>query len=193
MKKISCSLLLVLATIGCIESVFAQAKKELAPKYNRFILNDGKQVIYSEFTSKGKKVNDFKYYYSFDANDVKITRGAYSGKLLHGTYSKYYYPDKILCERGAFRFGLRVGKWKEWYPNGEYVAITGWRSGYRHGKFLIFNQQGKIIEKGAYRKNKFHGKIEKMQGDSTVVVRYKNGLEIRSDSSKMRIKKNEHK
>src|SRR5581483_10726142 len=40
-------------------------------------------------------------YYWYDAGDIHITEGGYSGKLLNGLYTEYY-PDKNLKQQGAF-------------------------------------------------------------------------------------------
>src|SRR4051812_4990317 len=70
-------------------------------------------------SDKKVKAQDDKYYHWYNSNDIKITRGGFSGKLLHGHYTEYYL-NKNLKEKGQFKNGLKTGEWKSWYLNGEY-------------------------------------------------------------------------
>jgi antitoxin component YwqK of YwqJK toxin-antitoxin module len=68
-----------------------------------------------------------KIYYWYSNNQIKTTRGGYSGKLLHGFYTDFY-ANNSLKEQGRFKMGLKVGEWKAWSGEGLLVVTT-----YKHG------------------------------------------------------------
>lgn len=67
-------------------------------------------------------------YHSYVQDSIIVTRGAVAGKVMHGAYTLYY-PDKNLMEQGNFKYGLKTGEWKTWFPGGELKQLTNWKDG----------------------------------------------------------------
>ena len=118
-----------------------------------------------------------KTYYWYSSNQIKITQGGFSGKLLHGLYSNYY-ENKNLQEQGNFNMGLKSGEWKNWTEDGTLISAVNFLNGVTEGDFYKYDNQGKLIEKGRNVNGKVDGSFVKYQGDSTLSVRYKNGIVV---------------
>jgi hypothetical protein len=149
---------------------------------NRVILNHKDSIVYAHLMPseehKKVKANDRYKYYWYANHDIKITRGGFDGKLLHGVYTEFYH-DKELKVKGNFKKGLKTGTWKSWYKNGQLTAIEHYKKGFRQGSFTQFDDGGNIIYKGKYKKDKLNGKQKVFfkTGDP-VIKKYKNGVEI---------------
>ena len=118
-----------------------------------------------------------KSYYWYSGNQIKITQGGFSGKLLHGLYSSYY-ENKNLQEQGNFNMGLKSGEWKNWAEDGKLISDVTFLNGIPDGDFYKYDNQGKLIEKGRNVNGKLEGAFVKYQGDSTLSVNYKNGVVV---------------
>lgn len=94
-------------------------------------------------TSHQPRVKEDRTYYWFKNREVHFTKGAYAGKLLHGSYESFYKSNQ-LKERGEFKFGLKDGLWVEWYENGEIKSETNWRNGVLEGTKKIYAQDGAV-------------------------------------------------
>lgn len=95
-------------------------------------------------TNHQPRVKEDRTYYWFKSREVHFTKGAYSGKLLHGSYESFYKSNQ-LKERGSFKFGLKDGLWVEWYENGEVKSETNWKNGLLDGEKRIYDKEGKSI------------------------------------------------
>lgn len=160
--------------------IFGQSFSKLPIVNNRVIVNFYDNTVYMEILTKKtkKKASDDKFYYWYSANDIKRTRGAYEGKLLHGKYSDFYI-NKNLKEKGRMKYGLRVGTWKSWHPNGEYKNITYWRRGKAVGVFRDYNEDGEVIRKGRYRNGEISGKVKVYEADGSIEkIKYRNGKPV---------------
>jgi hypothetical protein len=138
-------------------------------------------VVYAEVLQSGEKIKPQEelFYYWYSANDIKKNRGDYEGKLLHGRYTSYYYPDKNLREKGVFQYGLKTGIWKGWHANGEIHEITRWKHGQKRGRFRVFDQEGRLIRTGKYTRDQLHGKVKIYHsGDSTETQKFRYGKRI---------------
>jgi hypothetical protein len=158
--------------------IIATAQKGFElPSGQRVVLNYIDHVVYANILHEESKihVNDNKYYYWYNANDIKITRGGYDGKLLHGNYTEYY-PNKNLKQKGEFKYGLKVGEWREWNISGEFDQISNWKKGVMHGRYRIYDTKGKLIKSGRYINGVLHGKQRTYMSDNTVQsLTYKKG------------------
>ncbi|HSY61324.1 MAG TPA: hypothetical protein VK796_05575 [Cytophaga sp.] len=180
MKKLKYVIALLTLILSSVQ-VFSQDEyyKQVAG-YNRVIIPTKDSVIYAWFyrNDDGNEINanEDKYYYWFAQNDIKKTRGGYDGKLLHGDYIVYY-PNKDLCTKGLFKYGLKTGSWKSWYQGGEIKSKEKWRKGEiigtayfylpngkiqsvrksldHKGSAIVwdYNEQGKLLSKKYYKKN----------------------------------------
>ena len=68
------------------------------------------------------------FYYWYGSNEIHVTQGGFSGKLLNGQYTEYY-PNKNLKEQGQFKKGLKNGLWKAWNGDGLLLSTTKWNNG----------------------------------------------------------------
>ncbi|WP_052496118.1 toxin-antitoxin system YwqK family antitoxin [Pedobacter lusitanus] len=118
-----------------------------------------------------------KSYYWYSNNQIKITQGGFSGKLLNGLYSSYY-DNKSLQEQGYFKMGLKTGEWKSWTEDGQLISDVTFYNGVPEGDFYKYDGHGKLLEKGRNVNGKLEGEFVKYQGDSSVSVKYKNGVVV---------------
>lgn len=114
-------------------------------------------------------------YFWFSSGRIHQTNGGYDGKLLHGEY-KVTDEEHRLLEQGNFRMGRKWGYWYTWYPNGKLRSLTRYRS--RHDTQFIeeYDARGNWSRKGYIKNDLFTGQQQVRIKDSTVVVRYKNGI-----------------
>ncbi|MDF2456904.1 MAG: hypothetical protein K0R51_2897, partial [Cytophagaceae bacterium] len=157
---------------------------------NRVILNHKDSIVYAHVLPvddhKKVKPKDKYRYYWYAAHDIKITRGGFDGKLLHGIYTEFYH-DKELKVKGTFKKGLKKGSWKSWYRNGQLTEILHYKKGFRHGTFTQFDQDGNTICKGKYKKDKLNGRQKVyVSGGDVVIKKYKNGKEIVAKPKKVK-------
>jgi antitoxin component YwqK of YwqJK toxin-antitoxin module len=125
--------------------------------------------------SELKVVYPDRSYYWFASNQLKITQGGFSGKLLHGSYRDFY-TDASLKEQGQFNMGLKVGQWKQWTKEGNLIAQTTYLAGKPEGRFYKY-EEGRLVEEGFYRNGLVNGKLKKyMTKDSTQTSTYKHGV-----------------
>jgi hypothetical protein len=115
-----------------------------------------------------------RQYYWFSGNQINITQGGYSGKLLNGDYEDLY-NNKNLKTTGAFEQGLKTGTWKNWTEEGILKDQFSFHAGQKNGPYFKYDSLGKVIEKGFYQDDLLNGKQETVSGDSTTVVYYKQG------------------
>lgn len=153
----------------------------------RVVVNFSDKVVYAEVLPSGKKVNtnDHSYYYWFNSNDIKRTKGGYDGKLLHGQYTEFYL-NKNLKVRGNFRYGLKNGNWKAWYYNGELSEVISYKKGKLSGKFFRYDEAGKLKQKGSFLNDQLHGKVYTYSGDTFSVLTYKKGEVVQEKEKKQR-------
>ena len=89
--------LFLLLTSSMIMAQSTMGQKDIGnmtiPINQRVILNFTDHVVYAEvlMVENKVKVQDDLYYFWYSANDVKMTRGGFDGKLLHDT-SRYFVP-----------------------------------------------------------------------------------------------------
>lgn len=94
-----------------------------------------------------------KFYYWLKTQEVHSTQGYSSGLLLHGEF-KAFHKNKQLSQRGFFQKGLKNGEWLYWNRNGVLICIEHWRSGEKYGIEKRFNDDGNLIGKTKFKRNK---------------------------------------
>ena len=153
MLILQCSMLYALAG-------YAQKEIEI-PVNHRVVINFQDHIVYADTLASERKFKpkSGKYYFWYNANDIKRTRGGYDGKLLHGSYTEFF-PDKNLRQKGLFRYGLKKGVWKTWYHSGEIQSVVRWRKGRMQGWFKYYDETGKLVKQGKHKDDLEHGKID---------------------------------
>lgn len=115
-----------------------------------------------------------KNYYWYSNNSVKVTQGAFAGKLLNGIYIASY-SNGNLKEKGVFILGLKDGEWKSWDENGILLNSKIYKKGILNGAFNNF-EDGKLKESGSYKNGSMHGPVKiYAKQDSIVIIKYKEG------------------
>lgn len=137
-------------------------------------------IAHTEPVEKVSLLND-RLYYWYGGNQISITQGGYSGKLLNGDYQDIY-GNKNLKESGIFKEGLKTGIWKNWTDEGVLKDEFTFHKGKRKGTYFRYDQHGKVAEKGNFQDDLLNGKQEIMKSDSTVVVYYKQGKAVQKKS-----------
>nr|WP_295929054.1 hypothetical protein [uncultured Dyadobacter sp.] len=156
----------------------AQESSNVAGMGLRVTIHTDTTVTQAQVMPGGRKIKTAEsvLYHWYSSNHIHMTRGGFGGKLLHGKYARFRYPEKGLLEQGAFWKGRKNGSWKSWYGNGEMKQNVRWKNGRMHGHFYEYNNAGEIIRAGRYRKDKLHGLLKTYyRVDSLEIRRFKKG------------------
>ena len=133
-----------------------------------------KNFRYEFYTiNKSISIKHNREYFWFKGGLIHKAEGGISGQLLHGEFKKFYHSNQ-LAEEGNFKYGLKVGLWKNWFENGTIKSTQYWNSGLQTGLYYVYDASGNTIEKGNYKKGKKHGNWINFVSKDTVM--YKNGL-----------------
>lgn len=151
-----------------VSSVYGQDKLLKQTVQDRIAINQPDSHIVAGVLPFGKKVkvNNELLYYWYKADRIRVTRGGYDGKPLHGEY-KQFDGNQNLKEKGTFKKGLKSGTWKTWYPNGELKDVSNWKNGIRHGASTTYSIDHRLLQEQTYRKDKLLIKPIKSLTDTT--------------------------
>ncbi|MCH5718184.1 toxin-antitoxin system YwqK family antitoxin [Niabella hibiscisoli] len=127
-----------------------------------------------QVTDDNRRTNQGLFYYWFKSGRIHKTQGGYYGKLLHGNY-KVVDRDRHLLEEGQFKKGQKTGLWRSWYTDGVLQSTRRKRFGFWNNSYAIkeYDANGNTIKSGFENKDLFTGYQVNLQGDSSVVTRYK--------------------
>jgi len=147
--------------MACLFSLNAPAQNDFNFKdpttgiSNRVYVQYTDSIVETFYYRGGKKIktNDELLYFWYAARDIKHTRGAFEGKLLHGKYTMFYY-NKDLLAKGEFKYGLKYGVWKSWYKGGEIKKKEKWCKGRIVGTAYYYSAAGVIQQKKKYTDKK---------------------------------------
>ncbi len=165
-----------------------------------------KRVVSEQF-----KLESGKRYYWYLKNEIHSNIGGFYGNLLHGSF-EILMKNELNC-KGQFDEGLKTGKWKYWFSNGTYSAITEWKEGLKNGvqklfyssgiikssfnfknnlengSYQLYDDKGKLKEQGKYKEGLKSGKIITYNNGERQIEQYKNGEEIIPKPKKLKEKK----
>jgi hypothetical protein len=171
--------LLVLFILGLSLTIKAQ-KNDID-----FSINDYKhtinfvdhKIVFQVRPINEPKSNDpIKKYYWYSNNQIQITQGGFSGKLLNGNYSDFYMNNN-LKEKGVFKAGLKEGEWNTWSTEGVLMEKVNYKQGILNGQFFKYDKAGNLEQEGNYDAGKLNGVFKTYHGlDSVALVKYKDGL-----------------
>jgi hypothetical protein len=123
-----------------------------------------------------KKPSLKKSYTWYMKNSIQVTQGNYDGKLLHGSYSRFYCKTNLLAAKGVYKYGLKEGVWYEWNGNGTLSSNVKYKKGFKKGKAMFYDSSGNMIEKCRFKNDKKHGKsYSYIDGVEQKPVKYKKG------------------
>lgn len=86
-------------------------------------------------------------YASFYRDSIYQTQGGYQGYVLHGRYIERH-ANSGLRVLGAYRHGLKRGKWYYWDKEGKLRKEERWQYGQLSGRFFIYGTDGSILQAG---------------------------------------------
>lgn len=189
--KIPFFVLLLLLSSNYTQAQFEKEEKKLLKSdsndEHNISLLDGNTMIHARVTRKTHKAKEDKFleYYWYKGNKIHITQGGFDGKLLHGDFKVYYENTGDLKRKGEFKYGVRVGTWKEWYPNGKLEKVIEWKKGLQHGLVMEFDSLGRTTMEGNYKKGEKHGWFEYYDSEGKTVkrIKYRNGEEKKSEGT----------
>lgn len=95
-------------------------------------------------------VDPAKTYHWIKGQDLHVTQGGYSGRLLHGECTTFH-PGGQLREQGRYDKGVKDGAWHTWQANGILVSVEQWRKGRLHGRSLFYDPSGVPVRAEVYR------------------------------------------
>lgn len=171
--------IILLQIFGLVLFASAQNTKSYfdANAYHHTINYDDHKIVFQVIPADqavGEIDLDKKYTW-YSSNQIRITQGGFSGKLLHGGYSDYYL-NKNLREQGLYYKGLKTGLWKNWLENGILESTVTYAAGVATGRFKKYDASGQLSEEGKYSNGVVNGRLKKYVGkDSVQLVKYKDG------------------
>lgn len=163
-------------SICCANVLYAQKLPDFG--LDRVRLTEAERTITAELlpVKHEPSIETDRSYYWYSGNQVQITQGGYSGKLLNGRYNEYYL-NKNLKEQGEFKAGLKIGLWRSWNENGSLAQVINWKNGLRSGDFSVYDESGKPKQAGTYSHDQLDGKlVTYVSKDSVLTEKYKNGV-----------------
>lgn len=173
LKSTKLFMLLFLIFFGNLAS--GQVKADDYFSHTVTIHQENDVIVASVIPCKVNKPLVDRNYYWLSGNRINKTQGGFSGKLLNGAY-KAFYEHKNLKESGSYRNGLQSGLWKYWNQDGVLLRTVHFADGFKQGLETIYDSIGNVNEQRMYNEGKYHGKLLKLNGDSIVTEKYKNGV-----------------
>lgn len=128
----------------------------ISSEIQKKVIRTKQHDIHFYVSLKSKKADKERMYYWYKSGEIHTTMGAAGGELLHSDYLKYF-NDNQLAEKGVFRYGLKDGLWKAWYPQGNLKKTEDWSNGIKDGKYNDYNEKGELRISGKYRNGIKHG------------------------------------
>ncbi len=174
-----------------ILSEYTWAKDKYISDHRTIHIASANRQIDAVYTMhKNIKTDIANIYFWCDNTSIHQTPGNYSGHLLDGTYTEYYFPGNNLCSKGEYRNGLKTGIWISWLENGKLKETSYWKKGKLTDERCIYDESGKIVRTENYKNGLLNGNVIEITKDTPVYTNYRNGLlklrtpEIKKDSIK---------
>ncbi|MBX2828096.1 MAG: hypothetical protein KTR22_08030 [Flavobacteriaceae bacterium] len=120
-------------------------------KIQKKVIRNKEFDIHFYVSLKNKEAQKDRMYYWYKAGEIHKSQGATGGDLLHSEYQKYF-KGYQLAEKGDFKYGLKTGTWKQWYPEGTLKTEESWSNGLLDGAYKGYDETGTLISSGKYRK-----------------------------------------
>jgi len=122
----------------------------IGDKIQKRVIRDANFDTHFYVYTNEKKTNRDAFYFWFKSGQIHESFGDAGGDLLHNEFSKYYTGNQ-LAEKGKFNYGLKVGLWRKWHPNGNLKEEVHWRGGKKNGRYQLYDLTGKPHVVGQYR------------------------------------------
>lgn len=175
---------MILFSLNCF--ILNLAYSQSPDKIKNKIHLDSSTYLYTFYINdKAIKIKTDKIYYWYKSGRIFTTMEGYGGKVLNGSFTKYYVTNN-LSEEGQFLNGLKSGFWKKWYSNGMLKEKSCWNKGILSGLYKSFDSTGRPVKNGKYIKGKFSGvSYEYDQKNNLKIITYsKDKIQLDSTSNK---------
>lgn len=162
---------LFLSTLFLTQVVLSQELKELRHTRDEAYKCD----FYVSFSDKEVKYEDTLHYHWFKSQQIHVTQGNSSGRVLNGEFTKFYLSGQM-AEQGEFKKGLKDGVWKTWFESGNLETIYNYKEGIISGDYMLFNEAGDLRESGKIKKGEKdidQEKVKKKDKPMTLKKAYK--------------------
>jgi antitoxin component YwqK of YwqJK toxin-antitoxin module len=111
------------------------------------------ELIYSQ---KGEYA-DAKIYY----NDGKIkAEGRFHQRKKDGVWKYYAHSPYYLAKEESYKDGVKDGRWRIYYPDGQLSSEVNWKDGLREGPWLEYFENGNPRIIANFKNGKLHGLYE---------------------------------
>ena len=154
--------------------------QEVTP-INRKVIQYESEKIICYVTDDHKSPKSNRLYYWYLSREVHQSIGGYYGHLLDGSFTRLT-TDNTLLEKGAFKKGLKNGRWSSWYHSGVLKHNNVWKKGIRSGQYTAYDSLGKPEMIGRYKNGLKTGKwVYPKLGDT---ILFKKGIEVVFDNNR---------
>jgi len=174
------TLVLLLAMVPL--AVFAQLKDGI-PLNRTLKIEEKRKMIHCKVLNQKLDFTTLqgRTYYWFLDGKINHNLSGFAGNLLHGKY-QVFNQTGLLIEQGHFKKGLKDGTWKFWNDKGDLIQITIYNEGLKHGIESLYTAG--VQEIIPYKMGRIHGKKIIETPDTTISIRYRNGIEIKKEAKK---------
>lgn len=130
----------------------------------------------------------------FDLDNNLLITGTYKDTTLnipHGQFVYYSAIDffnqlnnerfaikdrsRFLSTKGAYEDGVKVGRWIDFFPDGQIRAILTYVKGVKHGGFMVYTRKGELLMSGLYANDQKEGEWIDRRGRKEIKEFYVNG------------------
>lgn len=172
-------LLIVLLVLLSVQSI-GQNKNSIPLTRKVSLEQDGKQIQFEVLIEDADfKLSPKIVYHWYKKDGIQQNVGGYAGFLLHGNYQVFAKSGQLI-EQGSFVNGVKQGIWNYWNEIGNKTRIVHYENGWKHGNEILYHSdvEREVIP---YKMGVLHGTKQVIKKDTSYVVRYKNGIEIRKE------------
>ncbi|MGZ3862805.1 MAG: toxin-antitoxin system YwqK family antitoxin [Bacteroidia bacterium] len=164
-------------------SVTMEAQKDADPsKMTTFnvTINEPDYTIKTQMLRENKKVKVKEtrvYNWYSNSNKIVQTTGGFDGHVLHGYY-KCLYLNGNLKDEGSFNYGLKSGKWTNWFETGKIKEVVYWKNGEKSGKYRIYDPLGNLLVESTFKHDKLNGKLKTFKNGKLVeTIKFKDDVQ----------------
>jgi antitoxin component YwqK of YwqJK toxin-antitoxin module len=113
--------------------------------------------------------------YNKDTINFVDATGKKQGKwiIFNRTKKLPQYPADAKVEEGKFTDSRKVGKWIEYYPNGNPKNRITFENGRPNGYAIMYHENGKISEEGMWKNNRWVGEYKMYYENGQVMQEFK--------------------
>jgi antitoxin component YwqK of YwqJK toxin-antitoxin module len=170
-----------------IGKVYGQNTSDMGTAFHR-ITFECKDTLFQFYVTSPDihfKPEDDREYYWYKSDTILTTFGGFEGKLLDGSFTKYF-PNRNISIREIYSLGLKKGESKSWYPDGKLKSVIQWVNGKKKGFFKEYDSAENLVRYGKYKEDRLNGIIYcRSASGKFTKLKYKKGeLKVHENSPK---------